>query len=315
METLPSDESMRRPEFDKTEPGSLFGFAMYKQRWIRNRVHLSERPQAIDHLAEELEQHVTSVFESLPELSIIAQDVHYTKRIRQQNGTFVIDTAPLPLQGDAEVFGEHNFQATYRAFHRGVNDDLRVYVDVGDSPRHLMGGIYTPLLSVAVEGSTIALTETKIAARVGERREYIANQSKEYSVETKTLIALLDDLIDSQTAGRTMTLQACSAIIAQISRQKEVTPQVIDALMEVMTLQIELDEPNDIHTSAHREVITVQPIPAYKAKAGPTHFKRVVPELGLIGETANRGLGLFFLYNDAAVQVPVQYITSLYKSE
>jgi hypothetical protein len=44
-------------------------------------------------------------------------------------------------------------------------------------------------------------------------------------------------------------------------------------------------------------------------------FNDIVPQLDLIGESANKGLGLFFLNNDKAVQIPVQYITSIYKTQ
>lgn len=292
----------------------VFDYARLKQRWINERVNEHQRAEAIEQLAEELEYHITESFDTLPELTITARDVSYTKNIEYHTDKITVELAPLPLEGDAEIFGEHALQGRLFGFHQGSEGDLRVYLSTGDAPRQLMGGVYTPLLSVSIDSAEIRLSEEDTTKQQYELKRYIAEQAQEYDQDTRTRIAVLYSLIEEKTGGPVVTLRSCSPVLADIARDKEVTQQVVDALLEMICLNLHLDGPHTIHASSYREVITVRPIPSYKAQPGPVQFENVIPEVGLIGETASRGMGLFFIHNEAAVQIPVQYITSMYKS-
>lgn len=314
METSESQEWARRPEFDHDYPAKIFEYAKLKLAWIHDRVNQAQWPEAVDHLAEELEYHVTDAFDRLPDITVTAEDVMYTKRIDIQADKIFVQVAPVPLEGDAALYGEHTIQGRLFGFYCDPDGELRVYVSIGDLPRQLPGGIYTPLLSVSLEDAEIRLSEVSVAEKRDELKTYIAEQSHGYSQETRTLITVLYDIVDQKQCGVILSLQSCSPLIADIARQKEVSPQTVDALLELVNLSLDLGGMHTIQASSYREVITVRPIPSYKAQAGPVEFTNVSPELGLIGETASRGLGLFFIHNDSAVQIPVQYITKMFKN-
>ncbi len=315
MEMPDSPEWMHRPELDRTRPARLFTYAQMKQQWLKDRVHETQLPDAIDHLADELEQYVTGAFTSLPELTIVSQDVHYTREISGRGSRHSIESGPLPFEGDAALFGEHALRATLFGFHQGTDHDLRVYVSNDDEVRQFMGGIYTPLLSVGVEGSEIRLAEVSTAEQLDERGAYVREQLAEYGTVTSELVRELLKALNEPDLTAIRKLHNTSHVIAEIARHTETSQQFVDALIDIIFLKLGLNVPHDIQTSSHRVVITERPVTSYKAKQGPTHFTGVIPQLGLIGETANRGLGLFFLKDESAVQIPVQYITSMYRSQ
>jgi hypothetical protein len=316
MELPEPAERMQRPELDPQRPAKLFSYAAKKQQWIRERMSEHQIPDAIDYLAEELEAYATNVFMGgAPELAITSRDVYYTREINGQGSARLIEMSPLPLNGDAELYGEHTIQGRLYGFHRGEGNDIRTYVEIGDGVRQFMGGVYTPLLSVGVEGSEIRLAEYSTIEKLEELGEYINEQLKHYTSGSKMLVAELLRGLNEKKEVAVKRLHDSSPVIAGIARQEEVTPQFIEALMEIIKLKLKLDTPHDIQTTLYREVITEWPTASYKAQKGPVTFNDIVPQLDLIGESANKGLGLFFLNNDKAVQIPVQYITSIYKTQ
>ena len=201
METSGSGEWIKRPEYDHNNPAMVFDYARLKQRWINERVNEHQRAEAIEQLAEELEYHITESFDTLPELTITARDVSYTKNIEYHTDKITVELAPLPLEGDAEIFGEHALQGRLFGFHQGSEGDLRVYLSTGDAPRQLMGGIYTPLLSVSIDSAEIRLSEEDTTKQQYELKRYIAEQAQEYDQDTRTRIAVLYSLIEEKTGG------------------------------------------------------------------------------------------------------------------
>jgi len=315
MEFQDLPERVQRPELDQYSRSSIFMYAYNKQQWLRERVNEHQLPDAIDHLVNELEQYVTSNFETLPDVSVLSQDIQHTKEITGSGTYIVIENEALPFTGDASLFGEHSIAATFFGFHRGRDNDLRVYVSQGNDVRLFMGGIYTPLLSVGLEGSKISLAESRHAEQLEERGMYVKERLGDYTEPMSALVNQLIKELNNASVNNIHRLHNSSQIVADIARQDGVTPQFIDAVLDIIFLKLEMNIPHDIQASAHRVVITERPIPSYKAQRGPTVFEGIIPQLGLIGESASRGIGLFFINNENNVQIPVQYITSMYRNQ
>lgn len=284
-----------------------------KQRWIFDRVNETQRTEAIEFLAEELEHHVTESFDSLPELVITSPDICYTRSIDMQPERVMIEMAPLPFDGDAKLFGEHTLSGRLYGFHQDtVNGGLRVYVSIGDAPRQLTGGIYTPLLSVDLATSDIKLAEVSFNERLHDIKGYVLEQSESYSEETKMLINVLCNVIEQQVGGPALTLQAASPLMVAIAKKQETTPQVIDALLEMTTVCLKLDQAHTLEASSYREVLTDNTVKSYKPQTGPIQFERIVTKPVLIGDTASRGIGLFLVQDATGYEIPVQYITKMF---
>jgi hypothetical protein len=313
MEVTGSPEWMPKPELYRNRPDLIFTYARDKQKWLRERVSTARLPNAMDGLVEELENYTSATFGVLPELLIVSRDVHHTVHVGGEGSSVLIESGPLPLEGDAALYDEHTIRRYLYGFHQGEEHDLRVYVSTPEDPVQMMGGVYIPLISISVENSEIRFAESIIADRITELVTYITEQLDNYSPEINQLVRnLIRQLKDNETSP-VKQLQSSSFLIAGISRLNEVSVPFLDAILEAIKLKLNLDTPHDIKTSAYREVITERPTASYKARPGKSFFG-IMPELGLIGETGNKGIGLFFLEEDTAIQIPVQYITGLYKS-
>lgn len=308
MELSGSSEWMSKPEFTR-QPDELFSYACQKQRWLRERVSTEQLPMAVDNLVHELNTYLSSEIGTMPELIVSSRDIHHTKEVAGEGPLIFIETGSLPLEGDAAMYNEHTIRGALYGFHRGLENDLRVYVTTDEAPRQFMGGTWTPLLSVGIESSEINLAETVEAEQIDELIKIIDDQVNEYPLDVGHMTRELIEEISNNQYSSIKKLRHASAILARIARQPEPSIPFIDRITELIRLRLHLDEPHDIHTSAYRAVISEQPA-SYKAR-GEAYFEKVTPQLGLIGETGSKGLGLFFLYDNAPMQVPVQYITHI----
>lgn len=314
MEHPGSYERQPKPELDRKRPEQLFTYGQAKQRYLRSIVNTERLPDAIDGLVEELEGFVTTAFGgNLPTVIVESQDVFHTRAIGYDEQRVVIAVEPLPFEGDAELFNEHNLQGVLYGFHRGQHNDLRAYISPPESPLQFMGGVWTPLLSVGMEGSTIQLIETIKAEKTEELVTYIMDRLDACSEEVQEAIREIVKTINNTELTSVNRLQNISHPVAKIAQNSEISPQFVDSVMELITLRLRITEPLDIQTTAYRAVISEQPS-SYKAHGAAT-FMGVVPQLGLIGETRNKGLGLFFINEDRPVQIPVQYITRIHNVE
>lgn len=315
MEHSEQNERGPRPEFDRNDPSGLFVYARDKARYLRFIVSTHELPAAIEHLADELEGHMSMVFETLPSVTIESNDVYYTKDIRPLGEGRTIDVGPLPFTGDAELLKIHAITGHLYGFHMGDQGDIRAHVSLNERAYKMMGGVYTPLLSVGVETSDIKLTQTIAASELERIGNEIKMLLEQHSKATSADVLELLQLASAPESATAKKLHNISPVIARIARQPDASPQLIDALFEYIRYRLRLSLPHGISATSYREVITTDPIPAYRPRKEPKHFVDVVPELGLIGESANRSLGLLFISDEKAVQIPVQYITSIYHSE
>lgn len=315
MEYSESNERGARPEFNRQDPGQIFTYARDKARYLRYIVSERDRPAAIDHLADELEEHARGMFETLPSVTVVSDDVYYMKEMKSEGLGQSVVIEPLPFTGDAEVLKMHTIIGHLYGFHQGERGDIRAYISGNEGIRKTMGGIYIPLLSVGVETSDIKLTETVIEnelERIGQEiKRLIKGHDKDVVNEVLEVLGQANDTLISTTKK----LHNLSPVMASIGRRPETSAQLIDTLLEYIKYRLKLSMPHIINATAYREVITKRPTPAYVPHKEPKQFFDVITELGLIGESANRSLGLLFINDDKAVQIPVQYITSMYHKE
>lgn|GEM_PF-2535300 len=304
-----------KPELDQYRPDGLFDYARDKQRWLRARVSQAYLPLAIDDLANELERYMTHAFETAPELAIVTRDAYRTRRVLGQHVlAHLIESEPLPLEGDAELYGEHTLHATLYGFYRDTEQStLRVYVSDSSEARQLPGGVYTPLISVGVEGSDIQFAEASAEEKIRDLKARLYEQLEEWTPASGELIRDFLAVIDQSNKTKVHILHEVSPLITQLTNQKEISLHVIDTLTEIIKLTLRLDTPQDIEVSLYRKVLATSP-PAYKLQKGPEVFRGVVPQLGLVGESERQSLGLFFLKDETAFQVPAQFVRRIYES-
>lgn len=312
MATSETPDWQRKPELDPDNPAQLFEYALGMLQWLRRLKH--DKPDqlvdGVDHLVERLERYVSHTFDSLPELNIVSTDITVTRDVYGEGRRHIIESAPAPLRGDAELLGEHALKAILYRFYRS-GDTVRVYVSTGEPEDHLDGGVYTRLHSVGLEGSDITLAEYRNKKRFEDISKIIKKNIDNLDDTTTALIREFVRNSNNEGIQPIEKLNEASPIISAIVRDKAAPPQVIDALLDLLFLKLDLDMPHDIEASLHRVVLSDQPVSAYRPQPGPTLFRNVVPQMGLIGETGKKGIALFFVDGESAVQIPVQYIDAM----
>lgn len=324
MESPDSGERAQRPELEGVEPSRLFLVAKNREQWIRERVSQQQLPMAIDHFIEELERYVTERFDgTLPELTIVSPDVTQTIGLHALNATDIrIESGTRPFEGDEELLKTHTIQGRLFGFHRGVTNDLRVYVDNDEPPHSLPGGIYNGYYSVSVQNAEIRLSDELQNEEALRHNEYLDQLLSGYDTKVNRLYgALLRELPPRhRTTGEyrpaAHILQQCSSILADIEAHPDVKPQLTDALLDYITFVLGLESPRTIDVIDHRIVISSS---GYD-RGGPAVFEDVELRLCMMGETRSRMLGVFFSAKDddqnqkthhRTIQVPVQSIKSI----
>lgn len=314
MEHPEPTERHQRPELDRNRPAELFTYAKDKLRYLRERVNAYHLPSSVEHLSDELEAYISDVFESMPAVTVVSSDIEYTRKLERRGSEHVLDISGLPFTGDAELLQAHTIEGLLYGFHKGQNDDLRAYVSLNEGVRKLNGGIYTPLLSVNVEHSDITFTEMSAEEELEEIGARITEMLSDYGAEVKNVVSNLLNRINQPATVAAKKLHEISPILAEIARYENTVPHFVDTILEYVKYRLKLSQPQDISTSSYREVMTEFYVTSFKPRKEPTIFRGITPEVGLIGESANRSLALMFIHNDKALQIPVQYITSLEKS-
>ncbi|MGV9001733.1 MAG: hypothetical protein ACOH18_02140 [Candidatus Saccharimonadaceae bacterium] len=316
MEQRGNSEGTPKPELDRHKRDELFKYAQDRQRWIRARVESAEVPVAIDGLVEELEYFVADNFDSKPQVVAVSWDIQHTGDIVTEGSRHIIQTEPLPLRGDEAVLQEYTVQGSLYGFHQGEErNDLRVYVSSGKPDYQYIGGVIIPLLSISIENSHIQFAESIAEQKLIDIGAKITEQLAKHSQEIRGFVTDLVRQLDDRKSSKEVKLKNSSTTIAGIARSKEVSLVFVDYLVEYIKLKLYLDMPHDIHTNAYQVIISKQPTISYKTISNPEFFPAIIPELGLIGETDNKGLGLIFLIEDIPLQIPVQYITTLNQAE
>ncbi len=316
MERPESGDLHRRPELDRDDPAKLFSYAAKKQEWIKERVPNKQLPEAIQHLAEELEHYVGYRFDEMPELAIQSSDVrHMSRNDESLNGEELrIQFGPLPLEGDDTLLKIHNLNGTLYGFHRGAKNDIRALVTKYEKPIVTEGGIFTPLLSVGIEDSTIHFTEFEEAEKLEVSEKYIKEHLYEYDEMVHDDLERLLDILNNPNELVVKKLHSSSHVIADLAKNQDTSAQFIDAILDVISVKLGLDAPHDIYTRSHRIVMTESPVRSHKT-AGEAHFNDVLPQLRILVESTNRTLALFFFNEGQLVQIPAKYITSIHKSK
>jgi len=311
METPEGNGSHRRPELERENPAKLFPYAQSKERWYRERVSASQLPDAMEHLKDELNAYIVDAFETMPNVRATSRDVIATTSIIEPKpGSYLIEARQPEFEGDDKFLGEYTVEGTLYGFHCGVDSTLRVYVTSDNSSKTLQGGVYIPLVSLGVGSSELQLTAYPSQERIDEIGERVAEQLGEYSSEVHETVATLLDTLNMHTIPVASRLQKSSPMVIELLRYGGVKQGVIDDLFDIIKLKLSLDVPQEIEVSGHRLVPLRRYVTSYDP-GGSARFSGIVPDLGIIGETANPTVGLLFLHNNHTVQIPVQSLTSI----
>src|SRR5690606_9735159 len=92
---------MHQPELEPNRPARLFTYAHDSEVWLRERLSKHLLPEAIDQLAHALVQYASRMVDIMPALAIVSADISHTQGITAQGSRRTIESAPLPLEGDA----------------------------------------------------------------------------------------------------------------------------------------------------------------------------------------------------------------------
>jgi len=312
MEFGESGERKLRPEFDPSHPELIFDFAREEEAWRRASANEKYQSESLQELINILEVRIIQYFGSSPELVVSAADVVHTEPIQQEGSTYVIKTAPVALED--EVYGKHDFQGRFQGFHIGDKGEIRVYVSGSEEAQKLKGGIYIPLYSVRLNDSQISLTEYNHKRRLEDIDEYIMMHLEQVSEPGMVLINALKEVLKDSDRGVARRLHDSSQLLVGLERQEQLAESFMDALIEMIQLTLRLDVPLNISASAYREVLSARPS-AYRNRPEARVFEKIIPTLGLTGDSQYRSLSLLFFYEETgAIQIPVNYITHVDKS-
>ncbi len=317
MERPVFSEQDDQPELDENHPEQLFVAAKAMERWMRRRVKRHEHPQAMEDIVNKLERYVTTVFEGeLPDITVQGRDIRYPIGLSEAGpGEYRLQTGPLPLKGDAELYGEHVIEGVFHSFYRGDRNDLRLYMEYPEEPVMTPGGIITPLYSIGMATSDVALTSLKKAEALKGPQSYIQDRLVEYDEQTLKDITRLFNLLNENKKAIKMKLIESSVIITAIEKRAEPTPQFVDALIEVVCLKLDITAPQDFHVRQQRVLYTDHQTTAYKVEGEASHM-HTSTHLELIGGFDDRMLGLHFIDKEQrTIQVPVRDIIYMQKSK
>lgn len=317
MEKLEFSGQDDRPELDLHKPGELFSAAKALERRIRRKIKPEDQNRAIDHLVNNLETFISEVFDGeLPEIVAQGDDVSYLVNTSEvEVGEYRLRTSRLPLRGDAALYGEHVLEGVLYNFHRGVKDDLRIFMSRQEESIITPGGLITPMYSVGVATSEVTLATDKKQERLNEPRKYINEHLLHYGEQASKDINALMNVLGNSEANMKDRLLEVSAIVAKIERQSKPTPQFIDSLLEVIWITLDLNAPQDLQVKQRRVFYTDHVTHAYKLE-GAAILPSVSTQLALIGSFDDRMLNLHFLDRDQrTIHVPVRDIVFIQKSK
>lgn len=306
------NERLSKVELDQIEPADLFEWAKNKQAYIKR---LNERlhPQIIDDLVEQLERYIMKKLTPPPEIFVETNDAYITKEIKNIGSySRIVDISSM-LYADFGV----TINGKLFGFHRGREDDLRAYISTGEEPQHLMGGIYTPLISVSVEQSQFYYAEATFDEQYEQAGQEVLKKIEAYRDDTMSglFLLLISHLNDSDVTSAVKFIKSAETAQEMIRRIEDKNEREFftDLLWEVIQAKLHLTVPHDIEVSSHRVLITKQ---GYKRHEGAKTFTDVKLQMGIImSESRNPVLGLYFTEDDQNIQVPIHSVRNIYRNE
>lgn len=317
MDSSESSEFAHGKELRAITPGALFEFAKNKQLELRAKLG-QPLAREIGILADTLDEYMTHHFDTPPEVIGESRDIYETIEIHEKESSTTVEHTMRKIlnYGEISSFEQHSIKGKLFGFHRGLHNELRAYVDDGRAAQKLAGGVYQPLLSLGLEHSDLQFVETSVEQNTDFIDSHL-DEMDERVVETSH--AILEALANSQLTV-TEKLRNMSPLFTELAINKQVNAQFIDALLEIVKYKLRLDLPYTITTSMHRVIISQPPTFAHLPVHSETTFEHVSAELGIAGETKRPWLGIFFIENadsqdEANIQIPVDYITSIYRTE
>lgn len=332
----PDDEKLYRIDIEKIPPAKIFEWA--RQQYEHKRYQNGDShnfPSVVEHLANMLENYISTHFQGeLPELIIEAKDVFRTADVEplpQNNNpdhkksplSRVIDITPLsePREGEESLLNFQTIHGRLFGFHRGEVNDLRLYVDEGRPPHHLMGGIYTPLLSIGLTDSNIQLARQTLTDRyeslgrsIVDALEVIGDDEIEDDVNQ------LMQQLERKNLSTTKRLQESAPLLLHIlsifDPLDAKSQHLIDDLYDMVKLKLDLYSPQEIEVAFHRQVMTKGLVRSHKPVYGTHTFASVTDvQFGLIGESERLSLGLLFIHDTKHIELPVESVVRLNKED
>lgn len=304
-----------RPEFDHEKPTDLFSYALAKWKRNENIKPVKELGEAQEYLVLELNEFLDQKFGRLPEerpdVTVYSETVYHTQQYNNPiTGVDVFESGELPLEGDNSILGKHYLHGSVHSFFISpTQNDLRLYISNPSEPVLLDGGIYTPLLSVPVDGADIEFSAYTIEQKLKTLDDYIYKTSVEQSEEVRELTGIWKSLMEAPNETTIKKLQNSSYVMGEIAKYDPAKSELVPALLERMTLQFDLELPHAIKTKTYRIRVRM----GY-TQAGPEHFENVTPNISLMGESVVRKkLGLTFQHDKGLIEIPVEDIEAIYK--
>lgn len=317
MENRGHEDHVRRPELDRTEPSEVFTYARDMQRWYRNRMSDRHLSDALDHLANELDDHVSQLFDAGPELEVQASTLHGPQLMRINGDNYQINSSPSDLEGDAALLGLHTVTGKLYGFHHAKVDDvsqLCVYVQRDEKPVKLRAGIYMPLWSVPVEGAEIHFAQEKETELLRKLGGFVTALTNERSIPVNAILKELLGVLDNSRLTVVDRLRQSETMLVTLLHEEGLSEYFSDTALDIISHKLQLGVPLSVHASSHRIVTSTPSVKSFN-RGGEKEFHGVVPQLEMMGESINRSLGLFFYNEDKAVQVPVRTIKAIRRIE
>ncbi len=311
-------ERPSHPELSQVAPEQLFAWvqadiAKHRRIYGADQARFGEY---VSQRAYDLEQYLTSHFAALPEVSIETFDATRTVQLTNPGiGVYVLRAAQMAAEeAEGAPYAGVAVQGRLFGFYKGAMGDFRMYIeDASRNQQQLPGGLYTPLVSVAVEGSRIEYVLTPeqeraaFQARVDEHIAQIADYQRRELVQG--LYHGLLNRLDASSQPPATRLKNVSHAIAKITGAGIAEDEpLMNVLLDMVHANLGLVAPQTIEAAQYRLLIGAS---GYKAETA-ARFEGVTPALGFFGDMRHRSFGLlFFNAQEQGIQIPAESVTHL----
>lgn len=311
------DGYRKRPAFEHYGPHDLFAYAKDKDTWISTWLAPKQQDDARSELAAQLEMITRTAFSEQPRVTVQSERV-YKPLTESRNMEHLIASArAVPLQDDAWLFGEHTLEGALFGFSvapHGESTELIAYIRQQEPVVHLRTGRYVPLWSVPVSEATITFSEQlQQQRRMDVRRELggrVLALHHESRDEVNSLLRHVLEEIDRSDRSKIERLHSADYYLSSLLQKENIPDELVDAVLDMLSFELELRKGVSIEASAHRVVTTNQVTRSYIRGSGG-RFRNVTPEFCVMGESRGRFLGLTFLDGEAVVQTGINDIVDI----
>jgi hypothetical protein len=270
---------------------------------------------ALEHLANELDVHLSREYDDPPEVEVQASNLHRPAVAQAGEHAFMIVSRPDEGDQSQDHIGIPHIKGALYGFHHAViegESQLCAYISQHQPALKMRAGIYLPLFSVPLESSDIRFASERkadIKQRLGGYiLEHDAEHAERMNGVIKKMLTMLDDT-KLPIKDRLLMSGRSFEVLLHLNNGSIADP-FADTLFDAIRDALRLSERVSLATHAYR-IITSTPAVRSFVQQGDAEFKGVQPQLELIGESKRRMLGLSFFYNDQSIQVPVHQVHAL----